>query len=134
MVVKDEGGKVHVEKHEKPTQRGAWGGIFVGTLVGVLLPVVGVVALGGAAAAGGLVGGLGGHFLEGMSRGEAKELGEILETGQAALIVIGEIPREGGARQGADTRDAVGRDRRRCRPHTAQARAEEAEGRLGAEA
>jgi uncharacterized membrane protein len=90
MLVKDEAGKVHVEKHEKPTQHGAWGGILVGTLVGVLLPVVGVVAVAGAAAVGGLVGGLGGHLLEGMSRAEVNELGEILESGQAALIVIGE--------------------------------------------
>ena len=27
-------GKVHVEKREKPTQHGAWGGIAVGALVG----------------------------------------------------------------------------------------------------
>jgi len=92
MVVRDEAGKVHVEKHEKPTQRGAWGGILVGALVGVLLPpsIVGVAAVGGAAAAGGLVGGLGGHFQEGLSRGEARELGDLLQAGQAALIVIGE--------------------------------------------
>src|SRR5208283_5148092 len=44
----------------------------------------------GPAAVGGLVGGLGGHFRKGMSRGEAKELGDLLEAGQAALIAIGE--------------------------------------------
>ena len=36
VINKDEGGKVHVHKHEKPTQHGAWGGIAVGALVGVL--------------------------------------------------------------------------------------------------
>lgn len=92
MVLKDATGKVHVRKHEKPTQRGAWGGILVGALVGVLFPpaVVGVATVGGAAAVGGLAGGLAGHFHEGMSRATAKELGELLQTGQAALIVIGE--------------------------------------------
>jgi hypothetical protein len=39
---------------------------------------------------GGVVGGVGGHLRNGMSRGDAKELGELLEGGQAALVVIGE--------------------------------------------
>jgi uncharacterized membrane protein len=92
VIAKDAEGKVHVEKHEKPTQHGVWAGVLVGALVGVLFPpsVVGVATVGGAAAIGGAVGGLGGHFLEGMSRGDAKELGDLLEAGQAALIVIGE--------------------------------------------
>jgi uncharacterized membrane protein len=86
VISKDAGGKVHVEKHEKPTQHGAWGGIAVGALVGVLFPP----SVLGAAAVGGLVGGVGGHLRKGMSRGDAKELGDLLESGQAALIVIGE--------------------------------------------
>ncbi|HEY4894871.1 MAG TPA: DUF1269 domain-containing protein [Solirubrobacteraceae bacterium] len=92
LITKDADGKVHVQKHEKPTQHGAWGGVLVGALVGVLFPpaVAGVATVGGAAAIGGVVGGLGGHFSEGMSRGDAKELGDLLEAGQAALIVIGD--------------------------------------------
>jgi uncharacterized membrane protein len=86
VISKDAEGKVHVEKHEKPTQHGAWGGIAVGALVGVLFPPSVI----GAAAVGGLVGGVGGHLKKGMSRGDAKELGDLLESGQAALIVIGE--------------------------------------------
>ena len=92
IVRKDADGRVHVQKHEKPTQHGVWGGVLVGALIGVLFPpaVVGVATVAGAAAVGGLVGGLGGHFLEGLSRGDAKELGDLLEAGQAALVVIGE--------------------------------------------
>ena len=92
VITKDADGKVHVQKHEKPTQHGAWGGVLVGALVGVLFPpaVVGVATVGGAAAIGGVLGGLGGHFSEGMSRSDAKELGDLLVAGQAALIVIGE--------------------------------------------
>jgi uncharacterized membrane protein len=86
VISKDAGGKVHVNKHEKATQHGAWGGIAVGALIGV----VAAPAVLGAAAVGGVVGGLGGHFRKGMSRGDAKELGELLENGEAALIVIGE--------------------------------------------
>jgi uncharacterized membrane protein len=85
VINKDEKGKVHVHKHEKATQHGAWGGVAVGALCGVVFPA-GVV---GAAAAGGVVGGLGGHFREGLSRGDLKELGEALEAGDASLIVIG---------------------------------------------
>jgi uncharacterized membrane protein len=86
LIVKDADGKVHVEKHEKPTQHGAWGGIAVGAVVGILFPP----SIIGAAAVGGLVGGVGAHLRKGISRGDAKELGELLEGGDAALIVIGE--------------------------------------------
>lgn len=86
IITKDADGKVHVSKHEKATQHGAWGGIAVGAVVGILFPPS-VIA---AAAVGGVVGGVGGHLRKGISRGDAKELGELLEGGEAALIVIGE--------------------------------------------
>jgi uncharacterized membrane protein len=86
LISKDSEGKVHVEKHEKPTQHGAWGGIAVGAAIGILFPP----SILGSAAVGGLVGGVGGHLKRGISRGDAKELGEFLEEGEAALIVIGE--------------------------------------------
>jgi uncharacterized membrane protein len=86
LIHKDAEGKVHVMKHEKPTQHGAWGGIAVGAVVGILFPP----SVLGAATVGGLAGGIGGHLKKGMSRGDAKELGELLDEGEAALIVIGE--------------------------------------------
>jgi uncharacterized membrane protein len=86
LVYRDEDGKVHVMKHEKPTQHGAWGGIAVGAVVGILFPP----SILGAAAVGGVAGGLAGHFRRGMSRGDAREIGDLLEDGEAALIVIGE--------------------------------------------
>lgn len=86
LVTKDADGKVHVKKHEKPTQHGAWGGIAVGAAVGILAaPAVIPAAL-----LGGAIGGLGGHFRKGISRGDAKELGDYIETGEATLFVIGE--------------------------------------------
>ena len=86
LIDRDDQGKVHVKKHEKPTQHGAWGGIAVGALVGILFPP----SVLGAAAVGGLAGGVGAHLKKGMSRGDAKELGELLDRGQAALVVVGE--------------------------------------------
>jgi uncharacterized membrane protein len=86
LVTKDADGKVHIEKHEKPTQHGAWGGIAVGAAVGVLAaPAVIPAAL-----VGGVIGGFGGHFRRGISRGDARELGDLIEAGQATLLVIGE--------------------------------------------
>ena len=85
LVYKDDEGKVHVTKHEKPTQHGAWTGAAVGALVGIIFPpsIIGAAVV-GAAAGGGL-----GHIFGGMSRGDAKELGEHLDQGHAALVVIG---------------------------------------------
>jgi len=84
IVTKSEG-KVHVHKHEKPTQHGGWTGLGVGALVGILFPpsilAAGVVG----ATAGGLVG----HFWGGMSRSDVRELGTLLDDGEAALVVIG---------------------------------------------
>ena len=85
VAVKDADGSVHVDKWEKPTQHGAWWGIGAGAVVGILFPP----ALLGAAAVGGVTGGLIGHFHGGMSRKDVKVLGEMLDAGEACLIVIG---------------------------------------------
>lgn len=86
VIYKDEDGKVHVSKTEKPTQHGAWTGAGVGALVGILFPpsLIGTAIVG--AGAGGLIG----HLKGGVSRGDLKELGEELEQGTAAVIVLGE--------------------------------------------
>ena len=85
LAVKDADGDVHVDKWEKPTQHGAWTGLGVGAVVGILFPP----SLIGAAAFGGVAGGLIGHFWRGMKRRDVKDLGELLDEGQALLIVLG---------------------------------------------
>ena len=69
-----------------PTRHGAWGGAAVGAVIGILFPpaVIGTAAVGAA------VGGIGGHLWRGMSRADVKELGEVIDAGQAALLVVGE--------------------------------------------
>jgi uncharacterized membrane protein len=86
IISKDADGKVHVNKHEKPTQHGAWTGAAVGAVVGLLFPP----ALIGTAAVGAGAGALIGHFARGMSRDDMKELGDQLESGEAALVVVAE--------------------------------------------
>ena len=86
VVTKDFAGKVHVNKDEMATRHGAWGGAAVGAVVGILFPP----AIIGTAIVGAAVGGVGGHLWRGMSRADVKELGEIIDDGQAALLIVGE--------------------------------------------
>jgi uncharacterized membrane protein len=85
LVTKDDG-KVHVNKDEMATRHGAWGGAAVGAAVGILFPP----AVIGSAIVGAAVGGVGGHLWRGMSRADVRELGEVIDDGQAALVVVGE--------------------------------------------
>ncbi|MFY9933694.1 MAG: DUF1269 domain-containing protein [Streptosporangiaceae bacterium] len=86
VVTKDDAGKVHVNKDEMATRHGAWGGAAVGAVVGILFPP----AIIGSALVGAAVGGVGGHLWRGMSRSDVKEFGEVIDAGQAALIIVGE--------------------------------------------
>src|SRR5271157_1172711 len=58
----------------------------VGAVVGILFPpsIIGTAIVGAA------VGGVGGHLWRGMSRADVKELGDIIDAGQAALVIVGE--------------------------------------------
>ena len=87
VITKNEEGKVKiVDKIEKPTQHGGWAGLAVGAALGLIFPpsilVSGLVGAG----AGALIG----HLEGGMSRSDLKEVGEMLEDSEAALIVVGE--------------------------------------------
>jgi uncharacterized membrane protein len=86
VVTKDDSGKVHVNKDETTTRHGAWGGAGVGALVGILFPP----SIIGSAVVGAAVGGVGGHLWKGMSRADVKEFGEVIDAGEAALVVVGE--------------------------------------------
>jgi uncharacterized membrane protein len=86
IITKDASGKVHEHKDETATRHGAWWGIAAGAAVGVIFPP----AVLGAAAAGGVIGGVSGHLAGGMSRSEAKELGDFIDPGEAGLVVVGE--------------------------------------------
>ena len=86
VITKDDNGKIHVNKDETSTRHGAWGGIAAGAVVGLLFPP----ALIASAAVGGAVGGVGGHLWKGMSRSDVKEFGELIDAGEACLLVVGE--------------------------------------------
>ena len=86
VVTKDANGKVHENKDETATRHGAWWGIAAGAAVGIIFPPP-VLA---SAAVGGVIGGVSGHLAKGMSRSEAKELGDFIGPGQAGLVIVGE--------------------------------------------
>ena len=65
---------------------GAVGGAAVGAVVGILFPP----SLIGSAIVGAGVGGIGGHLWKGMSRSDVKELGELIDDDEAALLIVGE--------------------------------------------
>jgi uncharacterized membrane protein len=96
-VVTKGNGKVHVNKDEMATRHGAWGGAAVGAAVGILFPpaVIGTTLVGAA------VGGVGGHLWRGMSRADVKEFGEVIDDGQAALVVVGESQLEQAVQKAA---------------------------------
>ena len=58
----------------------------MGALVGLIFPP----ALIGSAAVGAAAGAFGGHLSKGMSRSDMKDLGDLLEAGEAGLVVIGD--------------------------------------------
>jgi uncharacterized membrane protein len=91
VVTKNEEGKVKiVDKIEKPTQHGGWAGMAVGAAMGLIFPPS--ILVGGLLGAG--AGALIGHLEGGMSRSDLKEVGEMLEDSEAALIVVGEATLE----------------------------------------
>ncbi len=85
VITKDEKGKVHVSKDEMATRHGGWGGAAAGAVVGLLFPP----ALIGSALVGGAIGAASGHLWRGLSRSDVKELGDLIDAGQAALLVVG---------------------------------------------
>jgi uncharacterized membrane protein len=86
VVTKDADGKVHENKDETSTRHGGWGGAAVGGLIGLLFPP----SILAGAAVGAAVGAIGGHLWKGLSRSDVKELGDLIDAGEAALLIVGE--------------------------------------------
>jgi uncharacterized membrane protein len=88
VLTKNEEGKVEiVDKIEKPTQHGGWAGLAVGAAIGLIFPPSILVSGLMGAGAGALIG----HLRGGMSNSDLKEIGEMLEESEAAMIGVGEM-------------------------------------------
>jgi uncharacterized membrane protein len=94
VVERREGGKTKIVKHhETPTRAGGVLGGGMGLATGLVVALFPFAAIGGgllAATTGGgaILGAVAGHAAAGMSRHDLKELGEHLDAGQAALVVV----------------------------------------------
>ena len=87
VITKDDDGKVHVNKDETATRHGGWGGAAVGGLIGSLLPPTILARCGGRGR-----GRRGSVLICGrdVPGADVKQLGDLIDAGQAALLVIGE--------------------------------------------
>lgn len=87
-------GKVKiVKKHETPTRAGGMAGAGIGLATGLVVALFPAAAIGGgllAATTGGgaALGAIAGHASAGMSRKDLKDLGEQLDAGTSALVVV----------------------------------------------
>jgi uncharacterized membrane protein len=103
VVTKDANGKVHENKDETATRHGAWWGVAAGAALGAIFPP----SLLATAAVGGVVGGVSGHLAKGMSRARVKELGDFIDPGHAALVVVGETKIEGAIQESVTRAEKV---------------------------
>lgn len=100
ILTKDAQGKLKIHRHDTTAKHLAWGGALVGGLVGVLYPPLGVALLSGSFA-GGMVaagavdaavlagaGGVVGHYWHNIPKNDLREMSDLLESGQAALVVV----------------------------------------------
>jgi uncharacterized membrane protein len=93
LFTKKENGKVKiVDTDESSRARGATGGAIAGAVLGVLFPP----SIIGMAAGGGAIGAILGHVSGGIPRGDIKELGELLDEGEAGIVLVGESTIEEG--------------------------------------
>jgi len=93
VVARKEDGKLEVvKKHEQPTRHGAAHGLGWGLAVGAVCAILpGIGLLGGlvvGGAGGAAIGAVTGHIKGGMDDSDLKALGDVLEQGQAGLIVV----------------------------------------------
>jgi uncharacterized membrane protein len=93
VITKNDEDKVEiVKKHEQPTRHGAAHGLGWGLAAGAvaaLFPAVGILgALAVGGGAGAAIGAVSGHVAGGMRRDDLRELGDVLDEGQAGLIVV----------------------------------------------
>jgi uncharacterized membrane protein len=95
VIERKDDGKVKIsKKHETPTRAGGVVGGGIGLAAGLVIALFPAAAIGtgllaGATAGGAALGAWAGHAAAGMSRHDLKEVGEQLDEGEAAVILVG---------------------------------------------
>lgn len=100
ILTKTPDGKLTMDRHDTTAKHLAWGGAIVGGLMGVLYPPLGAVLLmssvPGAMVAAGTVdaavvagaGGVVGHYWHNIPKRDLREMSDVLESNQVALVVV----------------------------------------------
>jgi uncharacterized membrane protein len=94
VIEHDDKGKVKiVKKYEMTTRVGAMGGAGIWLATGLVCALFPAAAIGGGllvgtAGVGAVLGTVAGHAVAGMTRGDLKDLGELLDDGEAGLVVV----------------------------------------------
>jgi len=93
VISKDKNGKAKIDKsYEAGTRHNSLKGLGFGLAAGLAAAIFPPVGIGAALAAGGVggaaIGAIVGHVQTGIPRGDLKEIADLLEPAQAALIVV----------------------------------------------
>jgi hypothetical protein len=111
LVEKGADGQLTVDRHRCPADHPAWNGPVLGSALTVVAAPVGIRFLVPVVDAGpdlGGVGALAGHFWNNVPKHQLRQMSELLETSQAALVVVaGDAPYEAIAAQLAGAADTV---------------------------
>ncbi|MET0932268.1 MAG: DUF1269 domain-containing protein [Mycetocola sp.] len=96
VITKDDHGKVSVVKRrEEPVVQGGTLGAVTGLALGAVAALFPAVTIGAAllvgTGAGAAIGAITGHVVAGLSRHDLKELGELLDEGQTAFVVVAAV-------------------------------------------
>jgi uncharacterized membrane protein len=88
LVRKTDEGRIHVHEKTYSGKVGATAGVVGGAILGAIFPPAGVALVADGALGGATLGTIS-HFAGGLSRSDLKELGAMLDEGDAAVIAVG---------------------------------------------
>jgi uncharacterized membrane protein len=97
MVVKDDDGELHIDRHDSTAKHLAWGGGVLGGVLTVVSAPLGIVFLAPLAATSAVwagAGGLVGHFWKNIPKEQVREMGDLLEDGDVGLVIVAVNPKD----------------------------------------
>jgi uncharacterized membrane protein len=95
VVVKGADGQLEIDRHNSSAKHAAWGTGVLGGALTVISAPLGIVFLGPLAATTAVwagVGGLTGHFWRNIPKDEVRKMSDLLEAGDAGLVIVAVNP------------------------------------------